>query len=260
MGQFMDVYNKLMNSGKIEQARMLANQTVGSAAFVPQGVKKLGVGVSSKPDNVKQFELLGAEKALLYARKNKDYGDSFNQSLDEDGLLVSKIRMGDKYKRFCQLINNPAEVTEEKLRETLIDLSNYADMTIMWLDNKEEQEQIQKMRKAEEHKKWMEEHIVNIPDPMALKHNDAMDAMAHAIVSSGADWDGDIVNGQYMNLKEGVIGKKEMLTSEPTIVEDSNTYNFHINVNADDKTIAKNVAEKVASSVAESMKTVKGDY
>jgi hypothetical protein len=92
-----------------------------------------------KPSNVKRFELLGAEKALLFAKKNKDYGNSFDKSLDEDGLLVAKIRMMDKMLRFAQLIKNPAEVTDEKIRDTLIDLSNYADMTIMWMDAKEEE-------------------------------------------------------------------------------------------------------------------------
>jgi hypothetical protein len=93
----------------------------------------------NKPENVKRFERLGEEKAALYARKNADYGNSFDKSLDEDGLLVLKIRLGDKFSRFCQLLKNPAQVTEEKLRETLIDLSNYADMGILWLDAKEEE-------------------------------------------------------------------------------------------------------------------------
>jgi hypothetical protein len=47
--------------------------------------------------------------------------------------------MSDKLSRFATLLKNPAQVTEEKIRETLMDLSNYADMTIMWMGEKEEE-------------------------------------------------------------------------------------------------------------------------
>ena len=73
----------------------------------------------------------------LYSRKNADYGDAFVQSLDEDGLLVSKIRIKDKFNRFAQLIENDALVNDESMRDTLIDMANYAVMTMMWLDDNE---------------------------------------------------------------------------------------------------------------------------
>ena len=37
-------------------------------------------------------------------QKNLAYGDSFSKSLDEDGLLVLKIRLGDKLNRVSSLI------------------------------------------------------------------------------------------------------------------------------------------------------------
>ena len=84
-----------------------------------------------------RFRFITEEMVTLYSKKNTDYGDAFAQSLDEDGLLVSKIRMGDKFKRFSQLIKNDALVDDETMRDTLIDLANYAAMTIMWLDDNE---------------------------------------------------------------------------------------------------------------------------
>lgn len=89
--------------------------------------------------NVTRMVQLNEELLELYSKKNKDYGNSFDNSLDEDGLLVAKIRLGDKLSRFSQLISNPAEVNEESLRDTLVDLANYAKMTVMWLDNQEEE-------------------------------------------------------------------------------------------------------------------------
>lgn len=39
----------------------------------------------------------------LYARKNHDYGDSFHQTFVEEGLAMSRIRLGDKFSRFKTL-------------------------------------------------------------------------------------------------------------------------------------------------------------
>ena len=83
------------------------------------------------------FRFITEEMVNLYLRKNADYGDSFTESLDEDGLLVSKIRIKDKLKRFSQLIDNDNLVEDESLRDTLIDMANYAVMTMMWIDDNE---------------------------------------------------------------------------------------------------------------------------
>lgn len=79
------------------------------------------------------------EKMLdLFKRKNHDYGNSFELSLNEEGLAASRIRMGDKWNRFKHLSKSAsrmdAQVSEESLRDTLIDMANYAILTVMWLD------------------------------------------------------------------------------------------------------------------------------
>lgn len=84
-----------------------------------------------------RFRFITEEMTTLYSQKNTDYGDAFTESLDEDGLLVSKIRLKDKLKRFAQLIENDALVNDESMRDTLIDMANYAVMTMMWLDDNE---------------------------------------------------------------------------------------------------------------------------
>jgi hypothetical protein len=69
----------------------------------------------------------------LHNRKNADYGDSFDKTLDEFGLVASATRMSDKFNRFKSLIQNPAQVPDEKIEDTLIDLASYAMMTIKWM-------------------------------------------------------------------------------------------------------------------------------
>lgn len=73
----------------------------------------------------------------IYRKKNADYGNSFDQSLDEDGLLVAKIRIGDKVRRFLSLTKEGVEVQvkEESISDTLLDLANYCVMTIVYMNN-----------------------------------------------------------------------------------------------------------------------------
>lgn len=71
----------------------------------------------------------------LYSKKNHDYGNSFELSLNEEGLAASRIRIGDKWRRYKTLsrgIQN--QVSDESIRDTLLDMANYSIMTIIWLD------------------------------------------------------------------------------------------------------------------------------
>ena len=78
----------------------------------------------------------------LYARKNRDYGDSFGLSFAEEGLAMARIRIGDKFNRFKALSRDPDRqmVMDESVRDTLIDLANYAIMTIIEMEGANEHE------------------------------------------------------------------------------------------------------------------------
>ena len=69
----------------------------------------------------------------LYRKKNHDYGDSFHEGWKEYGPTMAAIRLEDKLRRFKTLIKGESEVSES-MRDTLIDLANYAIMTVMELD------------------------------------------------------------------------------------------------------------------------------
>lgn len=78
----------------------------------------------------------------LYARKNHDYGDSFHQTFTEEGMAMPRIRLGDKLARFKSLTKSGVqEVKDESIRDTLIDLANYAIMTVLELDDLKAEEQ-----------------------------------------------------------------------------------------------------------------------
>jgi hypothetical protein len=72
------------------------------------------------------------ELNALYDRKNKDYGDSFSKSYTEYGMSMPCIRLEDKLNRLKSLTkNNTQEVNDESIEDTLMDLANYAIMTLI---------------------------------------------------------------------------------------------------------------------------------
>jgi len=86
-------------------------------------------------NRVEQMRLVQTEGLELFKKKNQDYGDAFA----EYGIVGVLVRMGDKIKRLQSISNNKiALVDDEKMRDTLIDLHNYAAMAIMLLDEKKE--------------------------------------------------------------------------------------------------------------------------
>ncbi len=80
-----------------------------------------------------RVDALADQMTDLYARKNRDYGGSFDKSMDKFGLVVAAIRIGDKVNRLQSLIaKGSAEVKDESIADTFIDLACYSIMTLMW--------------------------------------------------------------------------------------------------------------------------------
>ena len=70
-----------------------------------------------------------------FCRKNHDYGNSFEESLDKFGIIASLVRMQDKMFRLQSITDESKtqQVGSESLLDTLEDISNYAAMTACWL-------------------------------------------------------------------------------------------------------------------------------
>ena len=90
-------------------------------------------------DHVKRHEKICQCLNALYARKNADYGDSFHKTYLEYGMAMPLIRMDDKLSRLKSLYKKGnRQVLDESVRDTLLDLANYAIMTAMELDREAE--------------------------------------------------------------------------------------------------------------------------
>lgn len=79
-----------------------------------------------------------------FCRKNHDYGNSFEESLDQFGIIASLVRMQDKMLRLQSLTDESKtqQVGSESLIDTLEDLSNYAAMTACWLKGVQEEDDV----------------------------------------------------------------------------------------------------------------------
>ena len=83
-----------------------------------------------------QFKNICEEMLSTFERKNHDYGDSFTQTVDKFGLIASGVRMHDKLERFVTLAQKDVSMkVDESMRDTLLDLANYAIMTVMYIDD-----------------------------------------------------------------------------------------------------------------------------
>lgn len=76
----------------------------------------------------------------VYQQKNSDYNDAFAKSFAEYGMAMPCIRLEDKLNRLKALTvhNRCQKVADESIEDTLMDLANYAIMTLIEIKNNKE--------------------------------------------------------------------------------------------------------------------------
>lgn len=86
-------------------------------------------------DRVQQLEKIQLECREIFKKKNKDYGDAFAQH----GTVGVLVRISDKMSRFTNISKKSLKisVSDETLKDTLMDLHNYAAMALMCMDEEE---------------------------------------------------------------------------------------------------------------------------
>lgn len=87
--------------------------------------------------NAESMQAAYNENYQTFLAKNADYGNSFEKSLDDFGIVAGIVRIGDKYNRVCNLIKNKQNVSES-LSDTLNDMANYCMMLSVWLEDENE--------------------------------------------------------------------------------------------------------------------------
>lgn len=100
----------------------------------------------NKPDNYGEYEERAASHQQLlqqihrmYRAKNRDYGSSFSTLYDTYGLISPIIKLEDKLSRLRNLAKSDEIcVKDESIEDTLLDLANYAIMTVLEMRREKE--------------------------------------------------------------------------------------------------------------------------
>ena len=83
-------------------------------------------------NRVEQMEIIQKNALELFKRKNQDYGDAFAKF----GVIGILMRIEDKIQRAISINKNKVElVNDETIKDTLLDLHNYAAMGLMLLED-----------------------------------------------------------------------------------------------------------------------------
>lgn len=86
-------------------------------------------------ENVIRFAAEALNAIQIYARKNHDYGNSFEDGMDVIGDAYGTGRIYDKAKRLATLTNKPENAhIAESMQDTAIDLACYGLMFCSYKD------------------------------------------------------------------------------------------------------------------------------
>ena len=82
-------------------------------------------------NRITQMEYIQKEGLELFKKKNADYGDAFAKY----GIIGVLMRIEDKIQRSLSISKNGVNlVKDENIKDTLLDLHNYAAMGLMLLE------------------------------------------------------------------------------------------------------------------------------
>ena len=76
----------------------------------------------------------------IYIAKNTDYGDAFGDTFKKLGIISAVTRIADKTNRLMSLsakTESERNVKDETIKDTLMDLANYAIMTLIEMEESE---------------------------------------------------------------------------------------------------------------------------
>ena len=100
-------------------------------------VTAIAIPVELVDDKVETFSRIVTEMTELYAKKNHDYGNSFDEGCDKIGTGYPLGRLLDKMNRLIACMGKEEEMQiNESIEDTLTDLACYSVMTLSYLKRK----------------------------------------------------------------------------------------------------------------------------
>ena len=126
---------KLISDWKAYRER--ANKWIEEHKKFPAAIAK-ALLLDEYPEELKdardEFQKITDRMHETYLKKNADYGSSFDDLFDEFGMTSALLRMKDKYNRLKSITEKgQIQVKDESVEDTLLDLANYAILTVLRL-------------------------------------------------------------------------------------------------------------------------------
>lgn len=84
--------------------------------------------------DVERFKEITRVMSDIYAKKNHDYGNSFQKMFSKHGMSYPLIHLEEKLNRIDVLSKDGCLIKEEGIEDSLLDLANYAIMTVMEIE------------------------------------------------------------------------------------------------------------------------------
>lgn len=94
-------------------------------------------------ERAKRHQEIVDDLNVLYRSKNKEYGDSFHDLYKDLGIISAVTQITHKYNRLKTLakdyaaLQDKANVENESLTDTLLDMANYCILTVMEIEREQ---------------------------------------------------------------------------------------------------------------------------
>lgn len=105
-------------------------------SIIHTGVYSKGTG-DTQGDDIEPFDSILCQMSDAHAAKEHDYGSSFSNLFKEFGMTYAYGHLKEKLERVHSLMGGQQQVKQESILDSLMDLANYAVMTIVELKKKE---------------------------------------------------------------------------------------------------------------------------
>ena len=129
-------YNILVNAGLIKPPVNFVKANTDDE--VKQADDAINSGLADSGTRYEKHRAICDKLNDTYRKKNTDYGNSFAIGFTEYGLVMPVIRLEDKFRRFKRLaLGGEQNVENESIKDTLLDLANYAIMTLVEMEEYE---------------------------------------------------------------------------------------------------------------------------
>ena len=97
---------------------------------------KCSIGEIGKGDRNMEIRQIALEIAQLVEKKNHDYDNSFDKTMEKYGDTAYFLRIEDKLNRLINLSKKQAKVSDENVEDTLKDIIGYTLLMLNYKNKK----------------------------------------------------------------------------------------------------------------------------